>query len=140
MKRLTSQSVEKLVRTRGLKMTPQRQVIVEYLQGATHHPTADEILSAVNGKFPMTSRATVYNTLNWLKEEGMVSEVFENGVARFDPNTSQHHHFVCRVCGSVRDIDWEAIGALPQCTLPERHTIENYEITLRGVCAQCANP
>jgi Fe2+ or Zn2+ uptake regulation protein len=61
----------------GLKMTPQRRAIVEYLQTCTDHPTADEVLTAVNDKFPMTSRPTVYNTLNWLKGSGLVNEVYE---------------------------------------------------------------
>lgn len=75
---------ESLLETRGLKMTPQRRSIIEYLQSAPNHPTADEVLAAVNKRFPMTSRATVYNTLNWLKEAGLIRAVFEDGIVRFD--------------------------------------------------------
>lgn len=126
-----------MARSRGLKMTPQRRAIVDYLQNATNHPTAEEVLQAVNQKFPLTSRATVYNTLNWLKEAGMVKEVMEGGCLRFDPNTSEHHHFVCRGCGKVEDVEWELIGAVQICTLPARQVIEDYEVTLRGLCADC---
>jgi Fur family transcriptional regulator, peroxide stress response regulator len=128
--------VETMTQARGLKMTPQRRAIVEYLQ-TSHHPTADEVLQAVNRQFPMTSRATVYNTLNWLKAAELVREVFEGGMVRYDPNTDQHHHFVCRGCGKVEDIDCDLLGKLEICTLPGSPQIELYEITVRGLCAEC---
>ena len=129
-----------MVGANGLKMTPQRRAIVEFLQSATTHPTADEVLRAVNDKFPMTSRATVYNTLNWLKDSGMVSEVFEGGLVRYDPNTSNHHHFVCRACGKVEDVGAEMIGAIELDQVAAhlgQQKVENYEVTLRGLCADC---
>lgn len=140
MSRLHTKSVETMVGANGLKMTPQRRAIVEFLQSATTHPTADEVLRAVNDKFPMTSRATVYNTLNWLKESGMVCEVFEGGMVRYDPNTSNHHHFVCRSCGKVEDVGAEMIGAIELdqvAALLGNQKVENYEVTLRGLCADC---
>ena len=135
MSRLDQKEVETMVESHGLKMTPQRRAIIDYLQSATHHPTADEVLKAVNEKFPMTSRATVYNTLNWLKGAGMVREVFEGGTVRFDPNTSNHHHFICRNCGKVEDIE----GELPIQfdSLAGDRKVENIEITLRGLCSNC---
>lgn len=96
MKQLNINAVEEMAQNRGLKMTPQRRAIIDYLQAAENHPTTDEVLKAVNERFPMTSRATVYNTINWLKEAGMLQEVFEGGCVRLDPNFDQYHHFVCR--------------------------------------------
>ena len=118
-------------------MTPQRRMIVEVLQSASHHPTADEILGAVNRKFPMASRATVYNTLNWLKDAGMVREVFEGGEMRFDPNMGSHHHFVCRSCGRIEDVECDLVGRVQICSLPGRQLVDDVEVTLRGVCAGC---
>jgi len=135
---LTHDAVVSMARTRGLKMTPQRRLIVDYLQSATNHPTADEVLNAVNERFPMTSRATVYNTLNWLKDAGMVREVFEGGDLRFDPNTGGHHHFVCRACGRIEDVDCELVGELQVRPLPGRQAVEEYEVTLRGLCVACS--
>jgi Fur family peroxide stress response transcriptional regulator len=137
MSRLHQRDVENMVVEHRLKMTPQRRAIVEYLQSAIHHPTAEEVLRAVNEKFPMTSRATVYNTLNWLKGEGMVKEVYEGGIVRFDPNTSEHHHFVCRRCGRVEDVESERIGNYQFNPLLGNHTVENFEVVLRGICADC---
>ncbi|HMY74454.1 MAG TPA: Fur family transcriptional regulator, partial [Blastocatellia bacterium] len=101
---------------------------------------ADEVFHAVNEKFPMTSRATVYNTLNWLKGSGLISEVFEGGVVRYDPNTSNHHHFVCRKCGKVEDVGAELVGAFQleqAAALLGSQKVENFEITIRGLCADC---
>src|SRR5947207_11765943 len=137
MARLHHQEVETMAQTRGLKMTPQRRVIVDYLQAATHHPTAEEVLNAVNRKFPMSSRATVYNTLNWLKAEGLVREVFEEGAVRFDPNISQHHHFICRSCGKIEDVDSDLLRKIEIPKLPGSNKVEEFEVTLRGLCVIC---
>jgi Fe2+ or Zn2+ uptake regulation protein len=139
MGRLLRQLVETMAQSRGLKMTPQRRAIIDYMQSAYHHPTADEVLQTVNRQFPMTSRATVYNTLNWLKQEGMIKEVFEAGSVRFDPNTEQHHHFVCRECGKVEDVECDLIGTVNICSLPASQKVEFFEVTLRGLCADCQN-
>src|SRR5262249_54416205 len=137
MARLLRQLVEKMAQARGQKMTPQRRAIIDYMQSAYHHPTADEVLQMVNSKFPMSSRATVYNTLNWLKQEGLIKEVFEAGCVRFDPNTEHHHHFVCRECGMVEDIECDLVGTVNICSLPARQKVEIFEVTLRGLCAGC---
>jgi len=138
MTRLNQDAVETMAKTRGRKMTPQRRMIVDYLQSATDHPTADDVLKAVNDRYPLTSRATVYNTLNWLKEAGMVREVFEGGDMRFDPNTGQHHHFVCRGCGRIEDVDCDLVGEVRFCPLPGKQEVEVYEVTLRGLCGECS--
>jgi len=137
MKHLNINSVEAMAQERGLKMTPQRRAIIDYLQAAENHPTTEEVLRAVNDKFPMTSRATVYNTINWLKEAGMLLEVFEAGSVRLDPNFDQHHHFVCRKCGKVEDIGFDLISDLGICALPNSNTIESFEIIIRGLCPNC---
>lgn len=137
MARLERTQVETMAQVKGLKMTPQRRAIVDYLQQAKHHPTAEEVMGAVNERFPMTSRATVYNTLNWLKEAGLVHVVWEGGSVRFDPNTDYHHHFICRKCGGVRDVASELLGMINLDAVGAQHKIETFDITLRGLCFVC---
>jgi Fur family peroxide stress response transcriptional regulator len=79
---LTQRQLEEMIRAHGLRMTPQRRDIAECLESAPNHPTAEDIFSHVNRLYPMTSRATVYNTLHLLKTARLVQEVFENGQAR----------------------------------------------------------
>lgn len=137
MKRLCLEEVEKLAKKRGLKMTPQRRVIIRYLQSAKNHPTPDDVLRAINKKFPMASRATVYNTINWLKEQGLLREIFENGVVRLDPNFQRHHHFICLKCGKVEDVNYEVFPNLQVLNLPGVSRVESFELIFRGVCQNC---
>ncbi len=139
MKRLNLQGVVDLARTQGLKMTPQRRAIIEFLETAENHPTADEVFIDVNEKFPMSSRATVYNTLHWLRDKGLLTERFDGNCVRFDPNIEQHHHFQCRSCGKVEDVGFDLISDLGICTLPDQQTIETFEVTLRGLCVACVS-
>lgn len=137
MERLNLETIERLAKKRGLKMTPQRRAIIRYLQLAKNHPTPEEILKAVNKEFPMASRATVYNTINWLKENGMLREIYETGTVRLDPNFQKHHHFVCRKCGKVDDVDFEILPELNVTSLPNAGSIESFELVIRGLCREC---
>jgi len=134
---LNIDSVETMAAERGLKMTPQRRAIIRFLESTNAHPTPDEVFAAVNVDFPMTSRATVYNTIAWLKEAGMLRELFTPDGVRLDPNFGEHHHFVCRVCNRIEDVGFDLVPNLGICALPNQNSIEEFEITIRGVCANC---
>ncbi len=137
MNRLTLDAVQEMATEEGFKMTPQRRVIINFLEKTTAHPTADDVFFAVNKRFPMTSRATVYNTLNWLKSVGMLRESFEGEKVRYDPNCERHHHFICSSCGKVEDVQSDLIAELDTIQLPANHRVESYELTIRGVCQKC---
>lgn len=137
MTRLTARMLDQLARVRGLRLTPQRRAIVDFLAQAEHHPTAEEVYQAVNRRFPMTSRATVYNTLHLLRGSGLLKELTEAGLVRFDPNVSPHHHFICRRCGRVEDVDWDRVGPVTIGRLPGKQLIDGFEVTLRGLCGAC---
>ncbi|MDW8304341.1 MAG: Fur family transcriptional regulator [Acidobacteriota bacterium] len=130
-------TVEKLAKEHGMKMTPQRRAIIMYLQSAKNHPTPEDILKVVNRRFPMASRATVYNTINWLKERGLLKEIFEGGIMRLDPNFHSHHHFICRKCGKVEDIEFEMVPDIDVTELSRIGAVENFELTFRGLCKNC---
>jgi Fur family transcriptional regulator, peroxide stress response regulator len=137
MSRLDYSTVAAMVDGYGLKMTPQRRAIIEFLQTCVDHPTAEEIMVAVNQRFPMTSRPTVYNTLNWLKGAGLINEVYEGGAVRYDPNTSPHHHFVCRRCGLVEDVETDLVGSVKIGLLAGHKKVESFQLTIRGLCQRC---
>lgn len=92
-------------RSRGLKVTPQRQLLFRLLFENTTHPTADALYGKAVRQMPGISRRTVYQTLNDLASMGeLQSLAFDSGAVRFDPNVDEHHHVVCSVCGIVRDV------------------------------------
>lgn len=130
--------IETQVREAGLKLTPQRFAVLEYLIKTPEHPTADEIGAELNKHFPRASRATIYNTLNSLRDAGLIHEVFVEGyVARYDTNLEEHHHFICRSCNKLEDIPISCVGDLQNFNLSKGYKVESYEIVLRGICSSC---
>ena len=85
-----------MLKNTGVRITPQRHAILEYLVESMTHPTADDIYKALEGKFPNMSVATVYNNLRVFKEVGLVKELtYGDASSRFDYVTSQHYHVIC---------------------------------------------
>lgn len=128
------------LREKGLRVTQQRVAVLEYLLATPKHPTAEEVGAAVNRAVPTASRASIYNVLHSLKESGLIEElVFDDAVARYDANLDRHHHFICRACHAVEDIPFETFREAPRPRLAEGHTVEDYTVTLRGVCPRCSS-
>lgn len=141
-KRWTAMSdlVERL-RGRGWRMTAQRRVVAEVLDGDHVHLTADEVQIRAVRLLPEISRATVYNTLGEMVSLGEVMEVTTGGRAkRYDPNARHpHQHLVCSGCGTIRDVHptHSPLGDLPD-TERFGFTVTAADITYRGLCPTCA--
>ncbi|MFD9307773.1 Fur family transcriptional regulator [Streptomyces sp. NPDC060048] len=129
------------LRGRGWRMTSQRRVIAEVLDGDHVHLTADEVHARAVERLPEISRATVYNALGELVSLGEVLEVTSDGRAkRYDPNAHHpHQHLVCSGCGLIRDVhpSGDPLADLPDA---ERFgfTVAGVEVTYRGLCVSCA--
>ncbi|MCX4539387.1 Fur family transcriptional regulator [Streptomyces sp. NBC_01565] len=128
-------------RGRGWRMTPQRRVVAEVLDGEHVHLTADEVHARAARRLPEISRATVYSTLGELVSLGEVAEISTHGRAkRYDPNAHDaHQHLVCSGCGAVRDVR-PAGDPLTDLPPEERYgfTVTEVEVTYRGLCPDCA--
>ncbi len=126
-------SVEKFLQDHGVKPTPQRMVIAQYVLHSKRHPTADQVFQAVAEKLPVAlSRATVYNTLNTLVGAGALKEVYlESGPARYDANIDEHHHFIDVKTGQVFDIDANKVKALAPELGPD-FKVHHYSVTFFG--------
>lgn len=129
-----------LFRTRGLKVTPQRQCIFRVLDHNEVHPTAEAVHAAAVSEMPTISLKTVYQTLNDLAAMGEIQALdIGTGSTRFDPNVDGHHHLVCTECGRVRDV-----YARQQVSVPVEQlagfTVATTEVVLRGRCDDCADP
>jgi len=122
----------------GLKLTPQRMLIVQIFADDRSHPTAQDLFERLRPRFPSLSFATVYNTLDSLARAGLAGIVRLPGkrgdAARFDPNSTPHHHAVCDRCGAVLDIP---AGTLVGRVAPG-FSVHAVQRTYRGLCAQCA--
>lgn len=123
----------------GLKLTPQRLAILDYLKGNTAHPSADEIYGEVSKKFPSMSFATVYNTLETLRRNGKVLELtIDPQKKRFDPNTEQHHHLICINCKKIVDIHANYKLEVTD-TMKSGFEITGNHIEFYGICPECGN-
>lgn len=125
---------------KGFKLTPQRIAILKFLEGNTGHPTAEDIFIEIKKKHPTVSFATVYNTIQALKDRGDLLEVtIDPERKHFDPNPSPHHHIICTACGRIGDIfvDYSAALTLPEETLKEFTPTGNH-IDFHGVCRDCS--
>lgn len=135
---MLDQAVQSL-RAYGVRMTPQRQAILEYLVVEHVHPTADEIYKALSERFPNMSVATVYNNLRVFKEAGLVQEMnYGDASSRFDFVTTRHYHIICDTCGQVVDFNYpvfdeiEAVASRLTGFQVDRHRLEVY-----GTCPTC---
>ncbi len=132
----------------GLKLTPQRIAIVKLFAGDESHPTAQDLYEKLRPAFPTMSFATVYNTLGALAKAGLAGLVRIPGkrgdAARFDPNTTAHHHAVCDSCGAVIDIAAGTLAPTPGAVSKLRRTAPGFRVrtverTYRGLCAACSH-
>jgi Fe2+ or Zn2+ uptake regulation protein len=129
--------IDDALRTAGLRRTPQRVAVLDYLLRHPDHATVEELWPALNRKHTLASRATVYNTLHSLVNAGLVREFkLDANAARYDACLHPHHHFVCDRCGVVEDLDWFEVPALARSRSGARR-IRSYEVVVRGVCAKC---
>jgi Fur family transcriptional regulator, iron response regulator len=130
---MTTGEVEKFLHRHGVKPTPQRMVIAQYVLNSKTHPTADQIFQEVAQDLPvLLSRATVYNTLNTLVEAGAVREVYiQPGPARYDANIEEHHHFVDIKTGKVIDIESTVVPSIAS-ELGPKFKVHHYSVTFFG--------
>ncbi len=119
------------------KLTPQRLAILEYLEGNKSHPSAAEIYKVVSKKYPTMSFATVYNTLERLREKGQLLELsIDTRKKRFDPNATPHHHLICVNCKTITDVHRNFVLDLQEGERCDYKIIRNH-VDFYGICPKC---
>lgn len=128
--------VTQAFRDRGLKVTPQRQVLFEILCDHAGHPCADTVFAEASKRMPGISLRTVYHTLTDLVAMGELGVLsVDSGATRFDPNVEPHHHTVCRSCGAVGDVYLAEFDRPPSL---DGFVVDSVGVIIRGLCATCA--
>lgn len=132
--------------TTGGRMTAQRRLILATLAECSDHPTAEEIYQRVQPKNPALNLSTVYRTLRWLEQEGLVNSRHFDGEPhqdRFDPvadENSDHHHFRCRSCNRIIEFDAPLLEQVKQIfTRQQGGQVESAALVLYGLCTDCAS-
>ena len=129
----------KVSETNDLGLTKAREVVLRVIRGANEHLTANEVFDDARRTLPSISFATVYNSLRYLREMGLIGEIrFGNGSSRYDRMTQRHDHAICTECGKLVDIEMEIPEAvLKRAAKESRFKPERLEFTLRGLCPDC---
>lgn len=121
-------------------MTRQRRAIMDTVQRAERHLTADEIAGEVGQREPQINRATLYRTLRWLCDVGQLRSIdLGDGRRRYEPAAEhEHHHLLCRVCGAELEID-EHVVQVFQAHIREHYDfdVDGEHLALWGRCAVC---
>jgi Fe2+ or Zn2+ uptake regulation protein len=134
---VSSRELNDRLATSGLRLTAQRQEVLAVLLEKRDHPTAEEVFIRAKRRMPDMSMATVYNCLEALTRCGLLRQVnLERGAARYCPNMAAHSHFHCEGCGRIYDVELAAEALKPH--LPRGFQLNHSEVSLRGLCADCA--
>jgi Fur family ferric uptake transcriptional regulator len=130
------------LREAGFRLTPQRAMVLDVVYHNSGHLTADEVFERVRLLSPYVDLSTIYRTLVFLKQNGLIGELrLEGGPARFEAVRlgHEHHHAVCSDCGRMLEIDPADLSVLDS-TLRQKYGFEVHlvHLTLSGLCAACA--
>lgn len=125
--------------TPHIRITRQRQIILDELCSVTSHPTADDLYQMVRRKMPRISLGTVYRNLETMAELGMIQKLEVGGTQkRFDGNAATHYHVRCQRCGRVDDLDLGLIADVEkEAAAKTRFTILRHRLEFTGLCPEC---
>lgn len=134
--------IASLFEQRGIRWTPQRQLVLDTFQRRSGHISAEEVHSEISKVFPRVNLSTVYRTLELLCELGVAVEVVPNkgeDRRRYElVEGAEHYHLICEICGAEMELAPDVIKQL-QAQIQERY---NFQLKLPhfvglGRCANC---
>ena len=128
-----------MLSNQSLRMTRQRQIVLEELHKNHSHPTASEVYQRVRRRLPRISLGTVYRNLEMLSEHGHIRKLELSGAQkRFDGTLSEHYHVRCFKCGQISDVSMKTVTALEE-ELRETcdYKIIGHRLEFIGLCPKC---
>ena len=127
------------LRHTGHRLTPQRLAIFRSLADSVEHPSAQMLYDELQAAYPMISLATVYGTLELLKEMGEIVEVgFSDEGRRYEPNLHPHVNLVCVKCGRIQDFEAVAMSPVEQSVAEgSGYQIHGSRVEYYGLCPDC---
>ncbi len=133
-------SIIERLRQQQQRLTPQRLLVLEIIQSTRCHLSAEQIYASVTAHHPYVNLATIYRTLQWLQDLGIVAPIQLSGEPlRYEyVGGSEHHHLVCQGCGMQQEIDGDIFDTLRSMLL-ERYgfAAKLNHLALMGRCADC---
>jgi Fur family transcriptional regulator, peroxide stress response regulator len=134
------EQMARLLREVGCRLTPQRLAILRILSKSAGHPSAEQIYEQIRAYYPTTSLATIYKTLNLLKNMGEVFELtLAVGGSHYDGNKPYPHpHVICTKCGQILDPEFGAMTGISQEIARQTgYKITHQQLNFFGLCPKC---
>ncbi|HWF88130.1 MAG TPA: transcriptional repressor [Pyrinomonadaceae bacterium] len=124
----------------NLGLTKQRRAVLRVIRESDEHLTAIEVYERARQLLPGIAFATVYNSLRYLKNEGLIGEIrFGAGCTRYDRTLSRHDHAICNNCGKLVDLELAIPdGLITEAAKHSKFEAGSIEVTLRGLCPECS--
>ncbi len=124
-----------------MRLTTQRQIILEELSKVKTHPTANEVYDMVRKRLPRIGLGTVYRNLELMSETGIILKLEVGGTQkRFDATIDPHYHIRCLSCGKVNDIDIPVMDELNKTAADiSQYQVLGHHIEFSGICKECSN-
>jgi Fur family ferric uptake transcriptional regulator len=124
----------------NMRLTTQRQIILEELGKVTSHPTANEVYDMVRQRLPRIGLGTVYRNLELMADIGIILKLEVGGTQkRFDATVEPHYHIRCSSCGKVNDVHMaiqEQINEMAEKA--SNYKILGHHIEFSGICENCS--
>ena len=124
----------------SFRITPQRLAVLRVLAASEGHPSVERIYETVRQEFPTTSIATIYKTVNLLKQINELLEIFfPDGSNRYDGyKPFPHPHLICIKCKKIVDLDLDSLDAMEkEVALETNFEILNHRLDFFGICNTC---
>ena len=120
-------------------LTKQRRAVLRVIRESDKHLTANEVFALSRHLLPGISFATVYNSLRYLKNEGLINEIrFGTDCTRYDRKLKRHDHAICNKCGTLVDLELSIPdGLIKEAAKRSKFEAGSIELTLRGLCPEC---
>jgi len=128
-----------ILKTHGLKATPQRVTILEAIE-KRGHANIDEIYQDAKVKHSTMSLATVYKNVTSLLEKKLLKELaINNFKSKYEINKTPHSHLICKKCGSVEDIHCERDfgSVISKISKEKNFDAQEVELNIYGICKKC---
>lgn len=127
------------LKKKGLKLTPQRKLVVDAIHEAKGHLTAEDVIARVQDRMPEVHKSTIYRTLELLEKNGSVfkSKLGDHFIYHH-AEEGHHHHLICSKCGKTVDCDEDIFTPVEDSLAREYGFRVNFKhMVISGLCKEC---
>jgi Fur family ferric uptake transcriptional regulator len=127
------------LKKKGLKLTPQRKLVVDAIHDAKDHLTAEDVIARVQARMPEVHKSTIYRTLELLEGAGCVFKSELGGHFIYHhAEEGHHHHLVCRECGKIVECDEDHFAPVEESIAAKYgFRVDFKHLVISGLCQEC---